>query len=623
MSELKLLNLKKNDMGCQLYKGIVTDKYSKKGIANVFVRLNSDVVATTNNDGEFSFFCQTGVSELIFESQGYHSLIKKNIKVGSCVDVKLSPNETPLFVKKRLVVPTAIIVVLLVSCIAYLIIPERPEESPLDAPAATFDSIGECHDGYCVVVKGNKYGVISANDSILVVDTIYSYITEYYDSVAWAKTDSTWLCLHKDSAHNYPISSNYSICYGLRKFSFRYPYEYNQNGQNRKIDSSDMRFKDSIKQSPKKTLQVSNQCGYKERFGYANSQDEVVIPPIYDSADDFLDGIALVRSGDKSGCIRNDGSSLLNIEYEELFRELGIKDFIRVKKDGQYGVYSISKNKVILPIEYEWIGTFTEGYAIVQKGNGGYSFIDEYCKLIGTKNFDSVKPFNGGYAAVKKGKTWGFINTKGGYVIESIYTNVESFSEGVAVVQDNGGLFHYINTEGKSVSVNQGNNAEETFVSATSIKKGYGIVSQLSAKGERFGIVSKEKENVVIRFKCCLTKKPKESDFFECGGEKFICVKLEDGFKIVKNTLDWSSKEKSYFPKVEFSDNTSYDTIEIKSRGLVFLKKNGKFNIGSLKSGKSLLERPYKFVSIDDSKISYGNKENDKKIFNIKSSDIF
>lgn len=51
------------------------------------------------------------------------------------------------------------------------------------------------------------------------------------------------------------------------------------------------------------------------------------------------------------------------------------------------------------------------------------------------KIYPQVKPFEGRMAAVVQGRHWGFINDYGELTIPPIYDEVESFSEGIAVVR--------------------------------------------------------------------------------------------------------------------------------------------------------------------------------------------
>ena len=64
--------------------------------------------------------------------------------------------------------------------------------------------------------------------------------------------------------------------------------------------------------------------------------------------------------------------------------------------------------------------------------------------------YDELGPFNEGYAAVRRGKKWGYINTKGEEVIPCSFDAADIFSEGLAAVSKSDKLA-YINTKGEEV----------------------------------------------------------------------------------------------------------------------------------------------------------------------------
>ncbi|MBQ2916224.1 MAG: WG repeat-containing protein, partial [Clostridia bacterium] len=75
---------------------------------------------------------------------------------------------------------------------------------------------------------------------------------------------------------------------------------------------------------------------------------------------------------------------------------------------------------------------------------------NEYFTPVGEAVWDDAKNFSEGFAAVKKGDLWGFINENGEIAIEPQFEAVWSFTEGLAAVQING-LWGYIDTTGSVV----------------------------------------------------------------------------------------------------------------------------------------------------------------------------
>lgn len=66
--------------------------------------------------------------------------------------------------------------------------------------------------------------------------------------------------------------------------------------------------------------------------------------------------------------------------------------------------------------------------------NGKYGFINDKGKIVIDTQFDDIKEFQEGLAAVSLYGKWGFINKKGKFVIQPQYSKVGDFSEGRAFV---------------------------------------------------------------------------------------------------------------------------------------------------------------------------------------------
>ncbi len=66
------------------------------------------------------------------------------------------------------------------------------------------------------------------------------------------------------------------------------------------------------------------------------------------------------------------------------------------------------------------------------------------------EQYDQLSSFSEGYAAVKKGNKWGYINTKGEEVLPCVYDDAGAFGDGLAAIQKNN-KWGYIDTKGKVV----------------------------------------------------------------------------------------------------------------------------------------------------------------------------
>lgn len=131
-------------------------------------------------------------------------------------------------------------------------------------------------------------------------------------------------------------------------------------------------------------------------FGYTDTCGTVVIPLIYDYADSFSNGFAVVGKGEKNdrrfGLIDRQGCEVVPCIYADV---AGFSSGLARVQEGtdsvrRYG-YVDTLGQVVIPLKYDYARDFSEGMAVVAKGEwsgksgygkrdfeftGKYGFID-------------------------------------------------------------------------------------------------------------------------------------------------------------------------------------------------------------------------------------------------------
>jgi TonB family protein len=225
------------------------------------------------------------------------------------------------------------------------------------------------------------------------------------------------------------------------------------------------------------------------KYGYIDKTGKMVIPLLYDGANEFSEGLAAVYvSGHDYGYIDKTGQMVLPLQYSgaDNFSE----GLARVEIGGKSG-YIDKTGKIVIPLMYDAAGDFSEGLAAVAMFGGRYGYIDKTGKMVLPPQYDKAERFAEGAANVEIGGKWGFIDKTGrkaippqyhanwpegldahfkdgkwGYINETgkmiippLYAAAHKFSEGLATVKT-GDKWGYIDKTGKMVIPPQYNMAD-------------------------------------------------------------------------------------------------------------------------------------------------------------------
>ena len=121
---------------------------------------------------------------------------------------------------------------------------------------------------------------------------------------------------------------------------------------------------------------------------------------MYDRAEPFTDGIAIVVTNGKFGCID-------------------------------------SKGEMVIPVAYEQIGPFLEGLSLVHL-DGKFGFVDRTGTTVIQPAYDSAGSFHEGLASVVMHGNYGFITTAGKIAVAAVYDagdyTITNFENGLSLV---------------------------------------------------------------------------------------------------------------------------------------------------------------------------------------------
>lgn len=254
-------------------------------------------------------------------------------------------------------------------------------------------------------------------------------------------------------------------------------------------------------------------------YGYINLKGKEVIPTIFESAQVFQNGIALVRYHGMMQHIDTTGA------------------IIRLPT---------------IPGHYGHIYSFSQALAQVTDSFGYWGFIDKTGKEVIRCNYEAAKPFKNGLAAVMLDGRWGYINRAGTMVIKPLFEDAESFAENRALVKKNG-KYGFINEKAKIVIRCRYKNAGSFSQGMAAVKKN-NMVKLINHEGKCIINLGKRTYDL-----------PSFSDSVVCfiDGSNLVCLNRQGNEILNRRNSD------SYIDR--FSDDCSFVD------GLISIVGNGKY----------------------------------------------
>lgn len=189
------------------------------------------------------------------------------------------------------------------------------------------------------------------------------------------------------------------------------------------------------------------------KWGYLNTDGEIVINAKYDMAYEFSEGLAAVKLADKWGFINPEGKVVIDLQY------INADSFscgYAAVFDGSINAWKyIDKNNAALNIEYKSIMTafpFINGFACIENS----SLYSTYTRIINTKgdtvSHSSTLEFHEGIAVVKNNYSeYGYMREDGSMLSDSIWYEAKPFQNGIGIVCSKDKKYGAIDTGGNIV----------------------------------------------------------------------------------------------------------------------------------------------------------------------------
>lgn len=303
-------------------------------------------------------------------------------------------------------------------------------KKPIDSLFPLFDYISEpvlelgfWKEKYCIIQKGNLFGVIK-DDGNIIVPPQYVQVIPKDNKFLLLSTDFKWGLLG--------ITPD-NLLKNLKDIFF-IPCKFDEIG-----DYSEGFF-----------LVKSN-----GKYGYAPLvKDSLYINPQYEDARPFHEGIAAVMNNGKWGFIDKTLTRITQFEYDDV-------------EDYKDGIVNVWKNGSQYQIDFEGNSQnttenlFISDYQYIDDNHEGLRAVSDYYKLGFIDALGNIKipmeyypnigllkndnRFSEGFACVRKGDYWGYIDKRNRVVFPFVLEDYRPIINGYAIVDD-GFLNHKIVT---------------------------------------------------------------------------------------------------------------------------------------------------------------------------------
>jgi hypothetical protein len=227
------------------------------------------------------------------------------------------------------------------------------------------------------------------------------------------------------------------------------------------------------------------------RWGYIDASGHVVIPPAFDRAGPFSEGLAAVQQGQVHGYVDRTGKMALVPAYAPagtIHRRFS-SGRAAVKKDHRVG-YIDRTGALVIPARYLLGEDFSEDHAVVcAERSVGCGYVDVHgtgvigpglmggypvrgglaCKILMmsmSRQLVALQPVGGpplageyagcgrpaeGLVAVRVGDAWGYVDLQGKPVVKPAFAWAGEFSGGLAPARDATGRCGYVDRSGAFV----------------------------------------------------------------------------------------------------------------------------------------------------------------------------
>lgn len=382
-----------------------------------------------------------------------------------------------------------------------------------------YDYVGDTLNGWSLVRQDSLWGYVSA-DGKRIIDLRFAWATDFTDGMALTRDKRGYRYINSRGKllRRIKASHAYSFAEGLAPVQIKGKWGY-INHKGKKVIKPQFDWAEPFQEG-----RAAVAIGLKK--GYINKEGNLIIPAVYEEAHPFGNGAAIIRKDLKWGMIDTLGNFVLSNKYDQIepwetdFYRLGVYNpaadrvntfglaeasgkllldtlysfidlqenrYIRAKRDTLTGLFDRNA-KVIIPLEYTYLGAIWDSRFMAAKKNGNWGFLDTQGKVLLPFIYQPPISAAEGRIWVQKDSTHILMDDQFREIKRfTKYNKVYPFSNGyatVAIKDTNdyyGSLYGYIDRNGNEVIAphfDGGAGDINPYGIAVVGKKEYGIVEE-------------------------------------------------------------------------------------------------------------------------------------------------
>ncbi len=155
-------------------------------------------------------------------------------------------------------------------------------------------------------------------------------------------------------------------------------------------------------------------------YGYKDEHGKIVIPAVYERAEDFYEGLARVENGIKTGAIDETGKIIIPFEYDSVWQT---KYWIHTRNGNVQSLFS-KTGELLLSLTDIISWNFPEEEIIRIKRESGWGCVSMNGALIIPCTFQSLGPCLYGRLPYYENGFWGYLDKTGKVLVPATFDHV-------------------------------------------------------------------------------------------------------------------------------------------------------------------------------------------------------